>query len=85
MIEKTQLMQDIKNCTYDGPDMVVNCSNCPHYKRGFPTRCRDYLLKEAFALLKEQESELLQQEAELDILRSVYKQENPHKQETKLD
>lgn len=32
------------------------------------------------ALLKEQEAELFQQEAELDILRRIYKQENPYKQ-----
>ncbi len=36
-------------------------------------------------LLKEQRAEILQLEAELDILRNVYKQENPYKQEVKWE
>ena len=40
-------------------------------------------MRDALELLKEQKSELLQQEAELDILRRIYKQENPYKQAVK--
>lgn len=36
-------------------------------------------------LLKEQRAEILQLEAELDILRNVYKQENPYKQAVKWE
>ena len=36
-------------------------------------------------LLKQQEAELLQQEAELDILRNIYKQDSPSKQEVKWE
>ena len=39
----------------------------------------------ALEILKEQEAELLQQEAELDILRNIYKQENPNKQAVKWE
>ena len=42
-------------------------------------------IKRAITLLKEQEAELLQQEAELDILRNIYKQENPNKQVVKWE
>ena len=63
MIDKDQLMQDIKNCTNEDPDMMVNCSNCPHYNRGYPTHCRDYLLKEALALLNAQDSKINELEA----------------------
>ena len=34
-------------------------------------------------LLKEQRAEILQLESELDILRNIYKQENPYKQAVK--
>ena len=37
----------------------------------------------ALEILKEQEAELLQQEAELDILRNIYKQDSPSKQKVK--
>ena len=36
-------------------------------------------------LLKEQRAEIIQLEAELDILRNIYKQENPYKQAVKWD
>ena len=36
-------------------------------------------------LLKKQRAEILQLEAELDILRNVYNQENPYKQEVKWE
>jgi len=39
----------------------------------------------ALELLKKQEAELLQQEAELDILRNIYKQESPNKQVVKWE
>lgn len=36
-------------------------------------------------LLKEQRAEILQLEAELDILRNIYKQENPYRQAVKFE
>ena len=42
-------------------------------------------IQKAIALLKKQRAELLQQEAELDILRNIYKKENPTKQAVKWD
>lgn len=41
------------------------------------------LANSTLALLEKQRAELLQQEAELDILRNIYKQENPNKQMVK--
>lgn len=43
------------------------------------------LANSALAMLKEQGAELLQQEAELDILRNIYRQENPNKQMVKWE
>ena len=65
-----------------------DCSGCcPYSENGFGEygQCRESLMADAYDMLKEQEAELLQQEAELDILRNIYKQENPNKQEVKWD
>jgi len=50
-----------------------------------PEYCMGQMIEDTIAILKEQEAELLQQEAELDILRNIYKQENPYNQVVKWD
>ena len=57
-----------------------DCSDCCPYGCASEELCRENLMTDALVILKEQEAELLQQEAELDILRNIYKQENPTKQ-----
>lgn len=61
------------------------CKKCP-YDIPQTTACyRGQLLADALTLLKKQGAELLQQEAELDILRNIYRQENPTKQAVKWE
>lgn len=43
------------------------------------------IAESALALLEKREAEILQLEAELDILRNIYKQENPYRQAVKWD
>ena len=50
-----------------------------------PEYCMGQMIEDTIAILKEQEAKLLQQEAELDILRNIYKQDNPYKQAVKWD
>ena len=41
------------------------------------------IAENAVIMLKEQEAEILQLKTELDILRNIYKQENPYRQTVK--
>ena len=67
-------------------DMIIKgCENWVNNHKG-----ENYLLTyssvvELLAMLKEMEAEILQLEAELDILRNIYKQENPYSQAVKFE
>ena len=67
-------------------DMIIKgCENWVNNHKG-----ENYLLTyssvvELLAMLKEMEAEILQLEAELDILRNIYKQENPYRQAVKFE
>lgn len=53
---------------------------------GLPEICSiEEWTADALAMLKEQKAEILQLEAELDILRNIYKQENPYRQVVKWE
>ena len=78
MIDREKVLTWLEICGKNN-----DCSGCcPYSENGFGEygRCRESLMADAYDMLKEQEAELLQQEAELDILRNIYKQESPIKQ-----
>ena len=65
--------------------IIKGCENWVNNHKG-----ENYLLTyssvvELLAMLKEMEAEILQLEAELDILRNIYKQENPYRQAVKFE
>ena len=61
------------------------CNGCPYQGYQGCFDCADKLKTDALELMKEQEAEILQLEAELDILRNIYKQENPYRNAVKWE
>ena len=67
MADRETVMYDIERCTCHVPDA---CRDCSHYKHGEYLDCMEELLKDALALLKEQEQTIQQQQDVINIMAS---------------
>ena len=67
-------------------DMIIKgCENWVNNHKGENCLLTYSSVVELLDMLKEMEAEILQLEAELDILRNIYKQENPYRQAVKFE
>lgn len=70
----------------DREKVISNLQGVYEYLRHFENTAKmGEWVADAIALLNEQKAEILQLEAELDILRNIYKQENPYRQAVKFE
>lgn len=69
----------------DKETIIKGCENWVNNHKGENLLLTYSSVVELLAMLTDQEAEILQLEAELDILRNIYKQENPYRQAVKWE
>lgn len=69
MIDREKVKYDIERCICHVPDA---CRDCSHYKHGEYLDCMEELLKDALALLKEQDETIKELQSAYDYLQKQF-------------